>query len=84
LSISLHRGIRPPVSIVEPNYSIKTLRQVWGRTDRKGGLVRALVLIPVAASSVEVSIRDAALRKNNNLDILNDGDLFACVYSHTP
>lgn len=80
LSISLHGGLIPPVSLVEVNYDIKTLRQVYGRTDRAKGKCLATIVVPVVAGSIEESIRDAGLRKGNNLDRLNDGDLFACVH----
>lgn len=77
LGLDLHdvHGIFPVSSYISAGYNAKTLRQVFGRVWRSGGLSKSLQRIIFAAGTVEEKIHRNISRKLNNLDALNDGDL---------
>lgn len=68
-------GFHPRVGLVFPSYSARTMRQVFGRLHRDGGLSKCHYRILFAAKTVEEKVHRALKPKLNNLDALNDADL---------
>lgn len=79
VSISLHDliGQFPRVGVVSLGYSAVQLKQILGRLFRSGAKSKALYRIPLVAGSCQEKIHRAVSGKLNQLDSLNDGDLFS-------
>lgn len=79
VSISLHdtRGNFPRTGIVSLGYSSRGTRQICGRLWREGGKSKAIYRFPLAANTVEEKIHRAMVGKLNQIDCLNDADLWA-------
>jgi superfamily II DNA or RNA helicase len=77
IAVSLHDldGRFPRVGLVMPDFSARTVRQVFGRLPRDGAKSRSIYKLVLAAGTVERSIFSAFSRKAGNLDALNDADL---------
>ncbi len=69
------QGTFPRVGLVFPSFSAVTMRQVFGRLHRDGGLTPCHYRVLFAARTCEVSIARALRAKSNNLDCLNDADM---------
>jgi superfamily II DNA or RNA helicase len=76
-SISLHdvRGVRQRYSIISPNWSAITLKQVLGRIHRSGGKSVAIQRIVLVDGTVEGEIANKLTKKLKNLAAVNDADL---------
>ena len=79
VSINLHdrQGKFPRVGIVSLGYSAVQTRQVLCRLWRQGAKSKVLYRIPLIAGTVQEKIHRALTPKLNQLDSLNDGDLWA-------
>lgn len=79
VSISLHdlHGGHPRLGIVSLSYSAVVVRQILGRLRRAGGKSKALYRIPLVAGTVEERVHKLVTPKLNNLDSLNDADLWS-------
>jgi len=78
ICLSLHdtRGDAPRLGLVSPCPSAVNIRQVFGRLPRAGGKSKSLYRVILAAGTREVNIHRKLVPKLNQLDALNDGDLF--------
>jgi hypothetical protein len=79
ISISLHdlHGRFPRGGVASLNYSGVIMRQVFGRLPRAGAKSRSLYRIPLIAGTRQEKIHRALACKLNQIDALNDGDLWA-------
>lgn len=78
VSISLHdlTGNYPRLGAVSMPNSASMFRQICGRFPRAGGKSVSLYRVILAAGTVEVKHHRALSQKLNQLDALNDGDLW--------
>jgi hypothetical protein len=76
-SISLHdvRGKRQRHSIISPNWSAITLKQVLGRIHRSGGKSVAMQRIVLVDGTVEGEIANKLTKKLKNIAAVNDASL---------
>lgn len=76
-SISLHdlSGNFPRVSLISPPWSGTELVQIFGRIRRAGGKSKVLQRLIFAAETIEVDVADIVMKKVNQIDAINDGDL---------
>ena len=79
LSISLQdlTGNYPRLGVVSMPNSASMFRQICGRFPRAGGKSVSLYRVILAAGTVEVKHHRVLAQKLNQLDALNDGDLWA-------
>lgn len=77
-SLSLHdkQGEFPRVGLAMPTFSAKAVRQLVGRLPRTGGKSTSYYRFLFARGTVEVSMHRALVGKLNNMDALNDADLY--------
>lgn len=75
MSIQDLDGLHPRFGIVSPMLSAVTLRQVFGRLHRDGGLSRCFYRVVFASKTVEVKLHRLLCPKLNNLDAITDADL---------
>ena len=68
-------GLHPRVGLVSPGFSAVTLRQVFGRLHRDGGLSHCFYRVIFANKTVEVQVHRVVAPKLDNFDTLNDADL---------
>ncbi len=75
--LSLHDlfGGHPRMSLISPSYSAVNMRQVVGRIWRDDAKTKAIQKLVCVAHTVEENVYHNVMRKLNNLDLLNDGDL---------
>lgn len=73
LGVNLHdvRGQHPRMSLISPNWNIKTLLQVLGRIDRAGAKTDTIQRIFFAGGTVEDGIRTALEQKLQNIQTLH-------------
>lgn len=78
-SIDLHdvRGEFPRLGLVSLGYSARVFRQLCGRLRRAGAKSKSLYRIILAAGTRQEKVHKAVSAKLNNLDALNDADLWA-------
>ena len=78
IAIGLHdlHGNFPRAGGILPGYSAREFRQVCGRLPRQGGKSKSFYRAIFAAGTPEEKGYRALTSKLNNLDALNDGDLF--------
>jgi superfamily II DNA or RNA helicase len=76
-SISLHdvRGERQRYSIISPNWSAITFKQVLGRIHRSGGKSPAIQRIVLVDGTIEGEIANKLHRKLKNIAAVNDAGL---------
>jgi len=76
--LSLHdlNGTYPRLSIISPTPSAVDLRQALGRIHRDGAKSKALQKIVFVANTEEEDTCERVKLKLENLDTMNDGDLF--------
>jgi hypothetical protein len=68
---------RYPVSAdIVPGFDAKLLKQVFGRVWRSGGKSKSLQRVFIPNTPAGRQVYASVSRKLNNLDALNDGDLF--------
>jgi peroxiredoxin family protein len=79
VSISLHdlTGKYPRGGLVSLPNSASAFRQVCGRFPRAGGKSKSFYRVILAANTVEVKTHRQLSQKLNQIDALNDGDLWA-------
>lgn len=77
-ALSLHdkHGEFPRVGLAMPTFSAKAVRQLVGRLPRTGGKSTSYYRFLFARGTVEVSMHRALVGKLNNMDALNDADLY--------
>ncbi len=75
--LSLHdlHGGHPRLSLISPSYSPVNMRQVVGRIWRDSAKTKAIQKLVCVAHTVEENVYHNVIKKLNNLDLLNDGDL---------
>ncbi len=75
--LSLHDlyGGHPRMSLISPSYSAVNMRQVIGRIWRDDAKTKAVQKLVCVARTVEENVYHNVMKKLNNLDLLNDGDL---------
>jgi hypothetical protein len=75
ISVNLHdiHGNHPRVSLINPNFSGRNLKQVLGRVWRDGGKTPSVQRIMFAANTIEEKIATKLKQKLINMDIVNDG-----------
>lgn len=78
ICVSLHDlyGGHPRTGYVMPCFSATAIRQVFGRLHRDGAKSKCHYRVMFAAGTGEVKMHRALAAKLDNLDYLNDGDLF--------
>jgi hypothetical protein len=69
-------GDYPRTELISPGWNAKTERQKTGRTVRASSKSASLIRFIFAAGTCEEKIQRALARKLDNMDALNDGDLF--------
>lgn len=74
LSIGDLDGNHPRLSIISPDDSARDIRQCCGRANRENSKSKSIVKIPCASGTIEDSVTRNFQSKNNNIDIVNDGD----------
>lgn len=67
-------GFHPRVGLVSPCQSANTMRQIFGRLQRDGGLSPCFYRVIFIDKTVEVPVHRSVAPKLDNLDALNDGD----------
>jgi hypothetical protein len=79
ICLSLHdtRGDSPRLGLVSPCSSAVNIRQVFGRLPRIGGKSPSLYRVVLAAGTREEATHRRLVPKLNQLDALNDADLFS-------
>ena len=77
LSIQDERGGHPRLGLVIPGVSAQTTRQLCGRLRRATGKSKSFYRFVLAAGTVEEKIHKALSASLNNMDALNDADLWA-------
>ena len=82
VGVSLHdpTGNRPRLSLISPSFSAQDLRQALGRVHRAGGAA-SIQKICFAAGTCEQHTAQLCAAKLAHIDLLNDGDLAAPVFS---
>ena len=75
--LSLHDlyGGHPRMSLISPSYSPVNMRQAIGRIWRDDAKTKAIQKLVCVAHTVEENVYHNVMKKLNNLDLLNDGDL---------
>jgi hypothetical protein len=75
--LSLHDcdGFHPRAGLVFPNFSARSMRQIFGRLPRVIGKSKSFYRVLFAAGTCEVPMHRAVSAKLNCLDALNDSDL---------
>jgi hypothetical protein len=75
--LSLHdlHGGHPRMSLISPSYSPVNMRQAIGRIWRDDAKTKAIQKLVCVAGTVEENVYNNVIKKLNNLDLLNDGDL---------
>jgi hypothetical protein len=75
--LSLHdlHGGHPRMSLISPSYSAVNMRQAIGRIWRDDAKTKAVQKLVCVAHTVEETVYHNVIKKLNNLDLLNDGDL---------
>jgi hypothetical protein len=75
--LSLHdlHGGHPRMSLISPSYSPVNMRQAIGRIWRDDAKTKAIQKLVCVANTVEENVYHNVIKKLNNLDLLNDGDL---------
>ena len=75
--LSLHdlHGGHPRLSLISPSYSPVNMRQAIGRIWRDDAKTKAIQKLVCVAHTVEENVYHNVMKKLNNLDLLNDGDL---------
>lgn len=75
--LSLHdlHGGHPRMSLISPSYSPVNMRQAIGRIWRDDAKTKAIQKLVCVAGTVEENVYHNVIKKLNNLDLLNDGDL---------
>lgn len=75
--LSLHdiNGGHPRLSIISPSYSPVDMRQVVGRIWRDDAKTKGIQKLVCVKGTVEENVYNNVIKKLNNLDLLNDGDL---------
>lgn len=75
--LSLHDlfGGHPRMSLISPSYSAVNMRQAVGRIWRDDAKTKAIQKLVCVAHTVEENVYHNVMKKLNNLDLLNDGDL---------
>jgi superfamily II DNA or RNA helicase len=75
--LSLHdlHGGHPRMSLISPSYSPVNMRQAIGRIWRDDAKTKAVQKLVCVAHTVEENVYNNVIKKLNNLDLLNDGDL---------
>ena len=68
-------GFHPRAGLVFPNFSARSIRQIFGRLPRVVGKSKSFYRVIFAANTLEVKIHRAVNAKLNCLDALNDSDL---------
>jgi len=78
IGISLHdiNGIYQRISLISPCYSAVDLVQVLGRIHRAGSKSIAIQKLIFCAGTVEEEINKKVQKKIQNIQTINDGDLF--------
>jgi superfamily II DNA or RNA helicase len=76
-SISLHdlHGNYPRVGLISPSWNASEFVQILGRLRRAGGKSKVLQRILYAADTVEVEVAKTVMKKADNIQAINDGDL---------
>jgi hypothetical protein len=67
------------LALISPSYSAIVMRQVTGRVWRESSKTKSIQKILLVAGTVEEDVCEAVKLKIDNLDMLNDGDLFGKV-----
>lgn len=82
VGVSLHdpTGNRPRLSLISPSFSAQDLRQALGRVHRAGSAA-SIQKICFAAGTCEQHTAQLCAAKLAHIDLLNDGDLAAPVFS---
>ena len=75
--LSLHdlHGGHPRMSLISPSYSPVHMRQAIGRIWRDDAKTKAIQKLVCVAHTIEENVYHNIMKKLNNLDLLNDGDL---------
>jgi superfamily II DNA or RNA helicase len=75
--LSLHdlHGGHPRMSLISPSYSPVNMRQAIGRIWRDDAKTKAIQKLVCVAKTVEENVYNNVIKKLDNLDLLNDGDL---------
>jgi len=75
--LSLHdlHGGHPRMSLISPSHSPVNMRQAIGRIWRDDAKTKAIQKLVCVAHTVEENVYHNVMKKLNNLDLLNDGDL---------
>lgn len=75
--LSLHDlyGGHPRMALISPSYSPVHMRQVVGRIWRDDAKTKGIQKLVCVAHTVEENVYHNVIKKLNNLDLLNDGDL---------
>ena len=68
-------GGHPRLSLISPSHSYVNMRQVIGRIWRDDAKTKAVQKLVCVANTVEENVYNNVIKKLNNLDMLNDGDL---------
>lgn len=75
--ISLHdvNGLNPRLALISPSHSAINIKQSLGRVWRDGSKSKAIQKIVFVNGTVEEQVCESMIRKLDNMDLLNDGDL---------
>lgn len=76
--LSLHdiHGGHPRLSLISPSYSPNIMRQTIGRIWRDSAKTKGVQKLICVSGTVEENVYHNVMKKLDNLDMLNDGDLF--------
>lgn len=75
--LGLHdiHGGHPRLALISPSYSAVDMRQVLGRIWRDAAKTKGVQKLVCVSDTVEEKVYNNIMKKLNNLDLLNDGDL---------
>lgn len=75
LNLGDSHGGHPRLSLISPTYSVRVLKQIFGRTPREDSKTKSIQKIIYAANTQEESVVDSVGEKLENLTLINNGEI---------